>query len=354
MKLKTSPLDLRSDGISALYIAVQSQSKRHFECTKAIVQHLQSGDQDGNRRCCCTIDGNRTDSDGGDDEEQAAAEDKLVQLYLQSEDKASPPPGGGTRGAAEGGEVAGGMRRAGKLASGRILRVKKGVASAADVDDAVAVTMLSRLLNLPTRDCGSTVLHLAARNGDVDTVRLLCDAGARLDLCRNGAYGNGNTAVAEAISQGGVAHEAVCEIIVAEQERRGGASERSKLVAFMKATSGGGSSGGGSSGGGSSGGAGAQSPALISREILVAYMKQHNPDKAGAAQIDHILSVYDGRHAKLRSDLAEKYGAKLPVRGVQSSVRPPPPNQSYEMFQHEEAAAATTAASGQRGPVLCM
>jgi hypothetical protein len=83
-------------------------------------------------------------------------------------------------------------------------------------------------------------------------------------------------------------------------------------------------------------------------------MKQHNPDKAGAAQIDHILSVYDGRHAKLRSDLAEKYGAKLPVRGVQSSVRPPPPKQSYEMFQQEEAAAATTAASGQRGPVLCM
>jgi hypothetical protein len=56
----------------------------------------------------------------------------------------------------------------------------------------------------------------------------------------------------------------------------------------------------------------AHSPRDISREALSAFMRQHNPEKSGEAQIDHILNRYCGRHHYLREDLRAKYGAEVP------------------------------------------
>jgi hypothetical protein len=129
------------------------------------------------------------------------------------------------------------------------------------------------------------------------------------------------------------AHEAVLELIAREKERRRrctaagswmqsgtGVSALPPSAAQMETCK-----------RGSEGG----DAVVVSREALTLYMRTHNPAKSGAAQIDLIFRVYQGRHAHLIFDLRKKYKAA------------PPPIEPYAEWAMQQAAAAGHASAGQ-------
>lgn len=74
-----------------------------------------------------------------------------------------------------------------------------------------------------TNDNGNTALHMAARNGQVECVRLLCDAGASLDLRNDAgqlAREEASTRVAREFRYHGTSHAGVLEVIDASLEQR--------------------------------------------------------------------------------------------------------------------------------------